>query len=282
MDGGGELTLFHFNDNAPSFEDFGKDDGERRWLADDLGRALGYRNDASFAAVIRRAINACNTAGIDSLDHFERVNILDENGGTVRETRLSRFACYLAAMNADSKKPQVAAAQVYFSLLVDSVFEHHKEAEQVGRVARRGEISEQEKSLGATAKLHGVRDYALFHNAGYRGLYNMNLAELKKKKAGRHLISGSLLDYMGTTELAANLFRITQTDERIRNNGIHGQKNREQAHEMVGKKVRKLMLELSGTAPETLPLQDKITEAKKHIKQAQKRLGNARPAQSND
>lgn len=279
---GDELTLFHFNDNAPSFEDFGRDDGERRWLADDLGRALGYRNDASFAAVIRRAINACNTAGIDALDHFERVNITDENGDTVRETRLSRFACYLAAMNADSKKPQVAAAQVYFSLLADSALEHHNEAEQVGRVARRGEVSEREKSLGATAKLHGVRDYALFHNAGYRGLYNMNLAELKKKKTGGHLISGSLLDYMGTTELAANLFRITQTDERIRRNGIHGQKNLEEAHEEVGKRVRQAMLDISGAKPELLPLQNRITEAKKHIKQAQKRLGNARPTKRGD
>lgn len=282
MDDGGELTLFHFNDNAPSFEDFGKDDGGRRWLADDLGRALGYRSSASFAAVIRRAINACNTAGIDALDHFERVNITDENGDTIRETRLSRFACYLAAMNADPKKPQVAAAQVYFSLLVDSVLEHHNEAEQVGRVARRGEISEREKSLGETAHRHGVRNYALFRNAGYRGLYNMNLAELKKKKAGDFFISGSLLDYMGTTELAANLFRITQTDERIRNNGIHGQKNLEEAHEMVGRKVRKLMLEVGGTAPESLPLQNRISEAKKHIKQAQKRLGNARPARLED
>lgn len=281
---GGELTLFHFNDNAPSFEDFGAGGEERRWLAGDLGRALGYHSEASFAAVIRRAINACNTAGIDALDHFERVSITGEGGDTVRETRLSRFACYLAAMNADPKKPQVAAAQVYFSLLVDSVLEHHKEAEQVGRVARRGEVSEREKSLGATAKLHGVRDYALFRNAGYRGLYNMNLAELKRKKekAGGFLISGSLLDYMGTTELAANLFRITQTDERIRRNGIHGQKNLEEAHEEVGKRVRQAMLEISGAKPESLPLQNRISEAKKHIKQAQKRLGNARPAKRGD
>lgn len=276
------MTLFHFNDNAPSFEDFGRDNGQRRWLADDLMHALGYRNASSFAAVIRRAINACNTAGIDALDHFERVSITDENGGTVRETRLSRFACYLAAMNADSKKPQVAAAQVYFALLVESVLEHHKEAEQVERVALRGEVSEREKSLGATAGNHGVQDYALFHNAGYRGLYNMNLAELKKKKTGGFLISGTLLDYMGKTELAANLFRITQTDERIRKNGIYGQKNLEEAHEEVGKRVRQAMLDISGTAPESLPLQNKISEAKKHIKRAQKRLGNARPAKHID
>ena len=275
--GGGELTLFHLNDNIPSFEDFGKDNGERYWLASDLGWALGYA-EKSFDAVIRRAMTACQTAGIDSLDHFQRLEIKDEDGAVARETRLSRFACYLATMNADPKKPAVASAQVYFTLLAKSVQEHYEAAEDVERVAWRGEVSEREKTLSATAKMHGVTDYALFQNAGYRGLYNMNLRELKKKKAGEYLISGSLLDYMGTTELAANLFRITQTSERIRKNGIHGQKNLEEAHEMVGKRVRQAMLDISGTAPETLPLQNKISEVKKRIKQTQKRLAQIKPA----
>ena len=273
-----ELTLFHFNDNAPSFEDFGKDGKQRHWLSGDLGLALGYTAGRSFDAVIRRAMTACQTAGIDSLDHFRRVEIEDD-GAVISETRLSRFACYLVAMSADAKKQQVAAAQVYFALLAESAHEFYKEAGQVERVSLRGEVSEREKALGATAQQHGVTDYGLFRNAGYRGLYNMNLAELKNKKAaaGGFLISGTLLDYMGKTELAANLFRITQTDERIRKNGIHGQKNLEQAHEMVGQKVRKLMLEISDTAPESLPLQNRISEAKKHIKQTQKRLSIARP-----
>ena len=120
-------------------------------------------------------------------------------------------------------------------------------------------------------------DRALVQNAGYRGLYNMNLRELTKHKTGEYFISGSLLEYMGHTELAANLFRITQTNEYIRNNGVHGRKNLEAAHEMAGKKVRQAMLEISGIAPETLPLkQNKIRATKRRIKQMRKRLAQAR------
>ena len=266
------FSLFHFEAGAPSFEDFGRDNGERFWLSETLMDALGYESEKPFQNAMNRAMTACANVGIDPLDHFRREEIVDENGGVVKTTRLSRFACYLTAMNADPKKPQVARAQMYFATLAESVREYAEEAGQVNRVVLRGEVSAKEKSLGATAQARGIEDYALFHNAGYRGLYNLNLNELKRRKAGGDLIRGSLLDYMGKTELAANLFRITQTEEKIRRENIAGQRNLETAHKSVGRRVRKAMIDISNTKPEDLPLEPRIGEAKKAIKLAHRKL----------
>ena len=266
------FSLFHFEASAPSFEDFGRDNGERFWLSETLMSALGYESsEKSFQHAMNRAMAVCVNVGIDPLDHFRR-EIADKNGDIVKTTRLSRFACYLTAMNADPKKPQVARAQMYFATLAKSVLEYAEEAGQVNRVVLRGEVTAKEKSLGKEAHARGIEDYALFHNAGYRGLYNLNLSELKRRKAGGDLIRGSLLDYMGKTELAANLFRITQTEEKIRRENIAGQRNLETAHESVGRRVREAMIEISGTRPEDLPLEPRIGEAKKAIKLAHRKL----------
>ena len=267
------LSLFHFEADTPSFEDFGSDNGERFWLSETLMDALGYESsEKPFQHAMNRAMAVCVNVGIDPLDHFRRDEIPDENGDIVKMTRLSRFACYLTAMNADSKKRQVAQAQMYFATLAESVCEYAEEAGQVNRVVLRGEVTAKEKSLGAAAQTHGIKNYALFQNAGYRGLYNLNLTELKQHKGGGNLIKDSLLDYMGGTELAANLFRITQTEEKIRRENIVGQRNLETAHKSVGRRVREAMIEISDTRPEDLPLEPRIGEAKKAIKLAHRKL----------
>ena len=270
------LSLFHFEAGAPSFEDFGRDNGERFWLSETLMDALGYESsEKPFQNAMNRAMTACANVGIDPLDHFRREEIADENGDIVKTTRLSRFACYLTAMNADPKKPNVARAQMYFATLAESVREYAEEAGQVSRVVLRGEVTAKEKSLDKEAHARGIKNYGLFHNAGYRGLYNLNLTklkELKRRKAGVDLIRGPLLDYMGGTELAANLFRITQTEEKIRHENIAGQRNLETAHESVGRRVREAMFEISKIRPENLPLAPRISEAKKAIKHAQRTL----------
>lgn len=122
------------------------------------------------------------------------------------------------------------------------------------------------------------REYALFQNAGYRGLYNMNIRQLKKRKFGsadHKLFNASLLDYMGSTDLAANLFRVTQTAEKIKKENIAGRRNLEETHEKVGRQVRRAMLEISGTAPENLPLEEPIREVRKELKERRKKLADA-------
>ena len=243
-----DLTLFHFEDGRPSFEDLGKPNGVRYWLESDLREALDYQTSTSFRKTITRAMQACLTLGIQTEENF----LLDPTTG---QYNLTRFACYLIAMNGDSKKPQVASAQVYFAALAETFRDHISHADNVDRVLVRQEMTDGLKSLSSTAKRHGVQNYAFFQNAGYRGMYNLDLARLTAFKG---VPTGEvLLDRMGKDELAANLFRITQTDAKIKNENLQGQEQLQTAAYTVGRKVRETMMELSGTAPEHLPLSEK-------------------------
>jgi DNA-damage-inducible protein D len=257
-----DLTLFHFDDGRQSFEDLGKPNGIRYWLESDLMSALEYQTGASFRKVITRAMQACLSLGIPTEENF----ILQDG-----QYKLTRFACYLIAMNGDPKKPQVAAAQVYFAALAETFRHHLQHAESIDRVLIRREMTDGLKTLASTAKSHGVQNYAYFQNAGYRGMYNMDLARLTAFKG----VDGDkemLLDRMGKDELAANLFRITQTDAKIKNQQLHGQRTLENAAFEVGKTVRKTMMEISGTAPEHLPIADHIKDVKKALKETSKKF----------
>lgn len=240
-----ELTVFHFDDDGrASFEDFGKPNGIRYWLEADLQKCLDYQTTASFRKVITRAMQACLTLGIGCEGNF----ILAAGG-----YKLTRFACYLIAMNGDTKKPQVAAAQVYFAALAETFQSHLEHTDGIDRILVRHEMTDGIKTLASTAKSHGVSNYAFFQNAGYRGMYNMDLARLTAFK-GVDIDKEMLLDRMGKDELAANLFRITQTDAKIKNENLRGQHKLERAAEDVGKRVRQTMIEISGSAPEHLPV----------------------------
>lgn len=257
-----EVTLFHFDDGRSSFEDIAIINGTNLWSEDLLMKALGYENADSFRKVIMKAMQACLSLSIATEDNFIR--------GDDGAYRLTRFACYLVAMNGDSKKPNVAAAQMYFAVLAETFQNAIGHANAIDRILIREEVAEGEKSLASTASQHGVEKYAFFQNAGYRGMYNMNLGQLRQKKGIG--AKEKLIDRMGKEELAAHLFRITQTDAKIKKEGVRGQTLLEATAEKVGKQVRKTMIEISGQRPENLPAVETIQEVKKTIKGTNKRF----------
>lgn len=256
-----ELTVFHFDSGRQSFEDLGKPNGLRFWLEDDLRTVLDYQTDQGFRKVITRAMQACLTLGISTEENF----ILHDG-----KYRLTRFACYLIAMNGDVKKQNVAAAQVYFAALADTFQKHIEHADGVERVLIRNEMTDGLKSLSSTAKRHGVENFAFFQNAGYRGMYNMDLARLTAFKGVRE--GEILLDRMGKEELAANLFRITQTEAKIKKESLQGQGRLEKAAFEVGKTVRATMRSISGTEPEHLPIAEHVKDVRKKLKETNKKF----------
>ncbi len=265
-----DLELYDFDKNGTSFEASGFSNGSRYWYASSLMKFLGYQSLDTFKKTINKAIGACIAIGIDVTDNFKQER-REIDGEMQDDYRLSRFACFLTAMNGDPRKPQIAAAQAYFVSLAEAFQDYIKQTDSVERVLIRDEISDREKSLSGTAFQAGVVRYDLFQNAGYRGMYNMDLGNLKRRKGVG--LDRSLLDFMNKDELAANLFRITQTEARIRNERISGQKPLEQTAEHVGQKVRKTMIELSGTYPEDLPKSQDIKLVKSHLKKTHKQFG---------
>lgn len=257
-----DQSLFHFDGDRPCFEDVGQPNGATHWTEDVLMSALGYESKQAFHKVVTRAKQACLSISLDCEDHFSR-----QPDGSVLFTR---FGCYLVAINADSRKPQVAAAQVWFATLAETFQSHLEHVDGVDRLLIREEVSDGQKSLASTATRHGVQNHAFFQNRGYMGMYNMSLERLLNFKgvpAGEKLI-----DRMGKAELAAHLFRITQTEEKIKNESIQGQSRLEQAAFDVGRKVRGTVVELSGTPPENLALAENVKSVRKKIKGASKSL----------
>ena len=230
---------------------------------------LGYESLNGFRKAIERAMMAFTSLNIPVFDNIVQTP-REMDGKVFADYKLSRFACYLVAMNGDPKKPQVAVAQAYFVQWAEACRLYLEQADGVERVAIRAEISEHERTLSGTAKMAGVIDYALFQNAGYRGLYNMDLWQIRRRKGvpqGR-----SPLDFMGKTELAANLFRVTQTEEKIRAERIRGQRPLEQTAEDVGRKVRRTMVEISGRRPEELPPAEDIKQVHKKLKSSHREI----------
>lgn len=254
-------NVFHFEGDQPSFEDLGIENGTRTWHESAVMGAMGYDVRETFRKAVRRAMQACLSLGLTTEENF----ILAGD-----EYKFTRFACYLVAINGDPKKPGVAAAQAYFAALADSFQTQAEHADGVDRVLVREEITSGIKALNHTAMTHGIEDYARFQNAGYRGMYNMSLRDLEQyKQLGS---KEKLLDRMGKTELAANLFRVTQTDQKIQKENITGQVRLEHAAHSVGQTVRRTIQELGGTPPERLPLAAPIGEVKKQLKGASKRF----------
>lgn len=268
-----QLDLFHLDEGERSFEDFAQANGETYWWASDFQHFLGYETWASFNKVMNRSMTACNTLNIPIIENFRQTERILEDGHVTHDFKLSRFACYLIAMNGDTKKGPVARAQAYFATLANAVENYMLEVNNIERVVIRDEIVDGERSLNAVAKMAQVENYPLFHNAGYRGMYNMNLSKLRTI---RHIPNGrSPLDFMGKEELAANLFRITQTELKITADNIRGQAGLEHAAETVGRKVRNTMKDISGSTPEMLPGAQDIKEVHKGLKATNKQLRKA-------
>jgi DNA-damage-inducible protein D len=251
-----ELTLFHFDEDRQNFENVGRPNGITHWIESTLREALGYQSPGGFQKAMIRAKQTCLTLGMEIEDHFVR-----QSDGTCL---ITRFGCYLVAMNGDTRKPEVAAAQVYFAAIAETFQNRLDHSDGIDRLLIREEITDGQKSLASTAKQHRVQNYAFFQNAGYLGMYNMTLKKLSDFKGVKP--NEKLVDRMGKEEMAAHLFRITQTDAKIKNENICGQSNLEQAAKTVGQTVRRTMQEVSGATPENLPLADNVNEVKKRIK----------------
>lgn len=253
------------------------DDGMEFWFARDLQSTLEYTEWRNFNSVIDKAKIACENSGNSVSDHFVDFNKMVTIGsGAEREIddiMLSRYACYLIVMNGDSRKEVIAVGQTYFAVKTrqQELIDHYDQlTEDQKRLAIRNEMIAHNKSLAEAAQMAGVsdpRDYAIFQNKGYQGLYGgLGVKEIHARKGLKK--SQKILDHMGSTELAANLFRATQTDEKLRRENIHGKFAANQAHYEVGAKVRKTIAELGGTMPEDLPTPQKSIQ---QIEREQKR-----------
>lgn len=240
--------------------------GEEYWLARELQPVLEYVQWRNFAEAVERAKLACKNSGFSIEDHFADVSkTIEMPKGAhkdIPDYMLSRYACYLIVMNGDPRKEVIAIGQTYFAVktrqqeLIDN---YEQLSEDQKRLAIRNEMIAHNKSLAEAAQMAGVvdpRDYAIFQNKGYQGLYGgLGAKEIHARKGLKK--SQKILDHMGSTELAANLFRATQTDEKLRRENIQGKQAAYDTHYQVGKKVRQTIKELGGTMPEDLPTPQK-------------------------
>lgn len=247
--------------------------GEEFWLARELQAALEYKRWDKFSNVIEKAKNACKNSESTISDHFSQVGkMVNVGSGAEREIddyELSRYACYLIVQNGDPRKKVIALGQTYFAVKTrqQELIENYDNLnEDSKRLAIRNEMKEHNKSLAEAAKLAGIsapRDYAIFQNKGYQGLYGgLGRKEIHARKGLKK--SQDILDHMGSTELAANLFRATQTDEKLRKEHISGKEAANNTHYEVGKKVRQTIQELGGTMPEDLPTPQKSIKQIEH------------------
>ena len=251
------------------------DDGNEYWYARDLQEILEYSEWRNFSKIIEKAKSACETSGHAVQSEFVDVNKLVDVGAnlqrSIQDIVLSRYACYLIAMNGNPRKEVIALAQTYFAVKTHEQEQLELQKEDSLRLQIRQDIKEHNISLAEAANQAGIKepkDYAIFQNEGYKGLYGgLGVKQIHAKKGLKK--SQKILDHMGSTELAANLFRSTQTDEKLRREGIKGKENANKIHHDVGAKVRQTIKELGGTMPEDLETPTKsIQQIRKESKKA--------------
>ena len=252
--------------NNQSFEEIKHVDenGGEFWYARELMEVLDYSLWQNFEKIINKAKVACTTSNVNAFDHFIDVNKMVKIGSNAereqQDYKLSRYACYLIAQNGDSRKRVIALAQTYFAVQTRrqelSEKEYSKLTEDEKRFYQRDLTRKGNYSLNVAAKNAGVKNFDKFHNAGYKGLYNGETADdIAKRKGLRY--REDILDNMGSDELIANLFRISQTEQKLKKDNISGEKNANETHYEVGKKVRKAIADIGGTMPEDLPTPSK-------------------------
>jgi len=251
-----------FKDNNKTFEDIKhiNEFGNEYWEARELQITLEYAKWQKFLNVIEKAKTACFNSDNEVEEHFTQVGKLSKRANNANveiiDYNLSRYACYLIVQNGDPKKEVIALGQTYFAIQTRKQELTEKEygllTEDEKRFYQRNLTKKGNYSLNQVAKEAGVKNFDKFHNAGYRGLYNGESAnDIAKRKGLRY--REDILDNMGSVELAANLFRISQTEEKITKEKIKGEKNASIAHNQVGKNIREAIIKSGGTLPEKLP-----------------------------
>lgn len=266
------------NTEYKNFEDIKniREDGTEFWCARELSKVLQYTKWENFAKVINKAMTASKSSGYKVSDHFpearKMVGIGSKTQREVKDYELSRYACYLIVQNGDPKKQVIALAQTYFAIQTRKQELSEKEysllTEVEKRFYQRNLTKKGNYSLNQTAKKAGVKNFDKFHNAGYKGLYNGETADdIAKRKGLRY--REDILDNMGSEELIANLFRISQTEQKLKRDNVQTEKDANDTHYNVGSKIRQTIEELGGTMPENLPTPEKnLKQLEKEQKQA--------------
>ena len=247
------------------------ENGIEYWYARELQLVLDYKEWRKFEGVVRRAMKACENSDINALDHFVGADKMVQIGSGAermqKDYKLTRYACYLIAQNGDSRKEVIALAQTYFAIQTRKQEISEKEysllTEDEKRFYQRNLTRKGNYSLNQAAKNAGVKNFDKFHNSGYKGLYNGETADdIAKRKGLRY--REDILDNMGSEELAANLFRITQTESKLKRDNISTEKEANRTHYNIGKNIREVIAKNGGTMPEDLPT------PKKSLKQLEK------------
>jgi DNA-damage-inducible protein D len=243
-----------------------RDDGGEYWLARELSAELDYSQWRNFSKVLDKAKLACKNSGFDIDDHFAEVSKTIQMPKTaskrVLDYELSRYACYLIVQNGDPRKEVIAHGQTYFAIQTrrQEVADYFNQLDEDNkRLVVRGNIKQWNQMLVEAARNAGLitnEEYAVFQNAGYKGLYGgLDVEGIHKRKGLRD--SDKILDFMGSEELAANLFRITQTESKLKRENVQGAREANATHYTVGRKVRQTIKDLGGTMPEDLPTPEK-------------------------
>ena len=247
-------------DNIKHIDEFGNE----YWLARELQKVLEYKRWDKFNNVINNAKIACKKSNYECEEHFSQVGkmieLAKEAKRTILDYKLSRYACYLIVQNADPKKEVVALGQTYFAIQTRKMElterEYSSLTEEEKRFYQRNLTKKGNYSLNIAARNAGVKNFDKFHNAGYKGLYNGETADdIAKRKKLRY--REDILDNMGSEELIANLFRISQTEQKLKRENINSESEANKTHYEVGSKIRNTIKELGGTMPEDLPTPDK-------------------------
>lgn len=249
------------------------ENGIEFWYARELMVTLGYKDWRYFDAVIEKAMLACENSNIRGIDHFVVDNKIVEAGATTKnkkDYKLTRYACYLIAQNANPRLKAVALAQTYFAVKTRkqeiTEEEYKRLSEDDRRMFNRNLAKEKNSALFDVAQKSGVENFGKFNNAGYLGLYNETASQIKNRKGLKK--GQEILDYMGSEELGANIFRITQTEAKLKKSNINSEELACNTHNRVGKAVRRAIEEVGGTMPEDLPTPGKsIQELEKEMKQ---------------
>ena len=262
------------------------EDGIEFWYARSISKLLEYNDYRNFLNAVEKAKTACRQVGQSPENHFVDVTDMVPIGSdALREIdniKLTRYACYLIAQNGDPRKRPVAFAQTYFAVQArkQEIAERGDQSygplsEDQKRLLLRDEIKEHNKALASAAKGAGIidpADFAIFQTFGYKGLYGgLDRIAIQKRKGLRS--SQPILDHMGSTELAANLFRATQTEEKLRRDNVRGKQAANNVHFQVGDKVRQTIREIGGTMPENLPVEEDIKKVERRTKKISKSSG---------